>query len=314
MDIVLLLAAIACVVMVNAADSAATKARRGAAGAAGVHQLTHYELAYLAGGPRRAINTALAVLARAGAVRVSRGAHITPVQGVAPSPVPLEQAVLDLLAVRPGGYVAAELRRALEAHPALAQMEGGLRARGLVMGDHHVQVRADKAFARLTAAVAVTVVFELVAFLLLVVGLAGKEFAYIGAVLFGGFGALTGFAAVAKQRRLQRSMITVEGIRALRAARGRHPRGAFDRSSLAMAVGVPVALYGLTELDDRNLCDELSTGDPRGDVSGSCGSHSDSTYCGGGSSSCGGGSSSCGSSSSSSCSSGGGSSCGSSSG
>ncbi|MGI5286887.1 TIGR04222 domain-containing membrane protein [Nonomuraea polychroma] len=97
------------------------------------HALSHYELAFLSGGPRRAINTALAVLATAGAVRVSRGSQVTPVFGAPPSPVPIEQAVLATLAARPGGYRASELRRALAAHPALAELAAGLERRGLIV-------------------------------------------------------------------------------------------------------------------------------------------------------------------------------------
>ncbi|MEV0230003.1 TIGR04222 domain-containing membrane protein [Nonomuraea sp. NPDC050786] len=267
MDHVLLFAAIGVVVLVSLAEKSVEHERRRVSDAPSGdgHHLSSYELAYLSGGPRRAINTALAVLATAGAVRVSRGSQVTPVHGARPSPVPIEQAVLDALAARPGGYRAGELRRELEAHPALAGLAAGLQARGLIVPE-------------------------------------------------GAFG-------TAWQRRRLRNVVTRAGREVLRSARSHHPRGVRDQSSLAMAVGVPVALYGLQDAGDRSLCDELSAGDPGGDCAGACGTHSGggdgATFgghdFGGGSSSC--GSSSCGSSScggsSSSC--GGGSSCGSSS-
>ncbi|MGN9840775.1 TIGR04222 domain-containing membrane protein [Nonomuraea sp. H19] len=118
MDYVLVVAALGLVLLVGIAEQRVERERRRVSELAfsGVgHALSHYELAYLSGGPRRAINTALAVLATAGAIRVSRGSQVTPVYGAPPSPVPIEQAVLDVLATRPGGYRAGELRRELAA-------------------------------------------------------------------------------------------------------------------------------------------------------------------------------------------------------
>lgn len=66
--------------------------------------LTVYELAYLAGGPRRVVNTALGLLAKAGDLRVSRGGNLNAVTTSASDPI--EEAVLAA-AVRPGGVSAA---------------------------------------------------------------------------------------------------------------------------------------------------------------------------------------------------------------
>ncbi|GGP12033.1 TIGR04222 domain-containing membrane protein [Nonomuraea glycinis] len=218
MDNVLLIAAVCVVGLVlaadraaqNAADRARGRARPGGSG----HDLSAYELAYLFGGPRRALNAALAVLATAGAVRVSRGAWVTIVYGARPSPVPIEQAVLDFLGIRQGGCTAGELRHALAEQPALTEL-----------------------------------------------GTA--------------FGVFVGAQAIFKQRRKLGDRVSHEGRRVLLSALRRHPRGLRDRTSLSLAVGIPVALYGLGAVDDRIIAEELSTGDPGGDIAGACGTHGD---------------------------------------
>ncbi|MFI7126214.1 TIGR04222 domain-containing membrane protein [Nonomuraea sp. NPDC050153] len=324
MDYFLLFAALGVVFLVNVAEQSVERERRRVSepeptGAG--HDLSHYELAYLSGGPRRAINTALAVLARAGAVRVSRGSQVTAVRGARPSPVPIEQAVLDALAARPGGYRAGELRRELEAHPALAGLAGGLRARGLIVPEEAFGTAWRRRKLQ-KAAVAVAGGFALLVVALAAAGLAAKEPIFLGVLFFTVIAVVSGLAALARQRRRLRNVLTKEGRAVLLSARGHHPRGAHDQSSLALAVGIPVALYGLQDAGDQSLCDELSAGDPGGDCAGACGTYGggDGTTFGGdssggfggmdfggGSSSCGGSSSSCGSGSSCG---GGGSSCG----
>ncbi|MGN9840776.1 hypothetical protein ACTMTI_21905 [Nonomuraea sp. H19] len=165
--------------------------------------------------------------------------------------------------------------------------------------------------------------FVVLAIVLAVAGPAGHSPAFFISLFFAVMAFLNGLAKLRKQRRRLRNVITREGREVLSSARGYHPRGLRDPGSLAMAVGVPVALYGLADAGDQTLCDELSAGDPSADCAGSCGTHSGggdsyggldfgggSSSCGGGSSSsCGSGGSSCGGGSSSSCG-GGGSSCG----
>lgn len=324
MDYVLIVIAFGVFFLVNAANDAVERERRRVAEAApsgNAHHLSPYELAYLSGGPRRVINTALAVLATAGAVRVSRGSQVTPVHGARPSPVPIEQAVLDTLAARPGGYRAGELRRELETHPALAALAGGLLSRGLIVPEE-AYGPARRRRNVLKGVVGLAVGYLVLLFALDAAGLAGDEPVIIGALFFTAFAAVVGVTAVVRQRRRLRNVVTREGRGVLRSAYGHHPRGVRDQSSLALAVGIPVALYGLGDAGDQTLCDELSAGDPGGDCAGSCGTHSGGSDSFGGhdfggldtgggssggcgSSSCGGGSSSCGSSCG-----GGGSSCG----
>ncbi|TMR97590.1 TIGR04222 domain-containing membrane protein [Nonomuraea basaltis] len=330
MDYVLLVAALGMVLLVSAANQRVERERRRVSEAKPTgrgHDLSPYELAYLSGGPRRAINTALAVLATAGAIRVSRGSHVTPVRGARPSPVPIEQAVLHALAVRPGGYRAGELRRALQTHPALTDLVSGLEGRGLIVREHAFGP-AWRRRQHLQIAAGVAVGFMVLLFVLAVVGLAANEPVFLGALFFGGIAVLNGLVASYRKGRRLRNIITREGREVLLSAHQHHPRGVRDQSSLAMAVGLPVALYGLADAGDQTLCAELSAGDPN-DCAGSCGTYSGgdgttfgsdsyggldfgggSSSCGGSSSSCGGSSSSCGGGSSS-CG-GGGSSCGSS--
>ncbi|MDP4507386.1 TIGR04222 domain-containing membrane protein [Nonomuraea turcica] len=316
MEFVLLMAAIGVALLVNAAVKRVEKERRRVSEAmpsgAG-HALSHYELAYLSGGPRRAINTALAVLATAGAVRVSRGSQVTPVYGAPPSLEPIEQAVLATLAARPGGYRASELRQALAAHPALAELAAGLERRGLIVPEQafarawrrrdHLQIVMIGAAGFAVGALVVSAFIDM------------SPLTFVILLIFIGIALSTGAAGLARQGRGLRNVVTRAGREVLRSARDHHPRGVRDQSSLALAVGVPVALYGLADAGDQRLCDELSAGAPGGDCAGSCGTHSggdgatfgSDSYGGmdfGGSSSCGSGSSSCGSSS------GGGSSCG----
>ncbi|MEO3805889.1 TIGR04222 domain-containing membrane protein [Nonomuraea sp. B1E8] len=310
MDHVLIVAALAVMVLVSAAENRVERERgrvQGTASAGEGHRLDPYELAYLSGGPRRALNTALALLASAGAIRVSRGSRVTAVHGASPSPVPLEQAVLGALASRPGGYQASELRRELESYPALIELAAGLERRGLIVRQPAFDT-ARRHYGLLRLAVGGAAGYLVLVIVLAVAGVAGKETVYIGAVFFSLFAVASGLIGLYRQKRRLRNVVTGQGREVLRSARAHHPRGVRDPRSLSLAVGIPVALYGLSESGDQLLCDELSVGAPGADCAGACGSFSGSDGItfgggdfGGGSSSCGGGSSSCG---------GGGSSCG----
>ncbi|MFI6500496.1 TIGR04222 domain-containing membrane protein [Nonomuraea typhae] len=300
MDVFLVVVALALVILVSRLTNGVRAHRLKVAGAtlsqAG-HRLTPYELAYLAGGPRRAINTALAVLATAGAVRVSRLAQVSPVQGARYAQEPLEQAVLDAVAMRPGAR-AAELRAMLERGPALLALEERLRAAGLLLAEG-AQAPALLRLERVRLAAWVAAGFEISVLLLAAAGVVGLEYGFFGALFLGGYAAFMGFSEYRKEKRMLRNLVSAEGRRVLAAARQHHPSGSGDTSS--------VALYGMDELGDRDLCHGLSAGDPGADCRGSCGAHSDSgssSFGGSDSSSSfsdgGGGGSSC-SSSSSSC-------------
>jgi uncharacterized protein (TIGR04222 family) len=276
MDDLLIVAVVAGVLLVLIAEQHVERARRRVterppSGAA--HPLSPYDLAYLAGGPRRAVNTALTVLATAGAVRVSR-AGISLVYGARPSPVPIEQAVIDFLASRTGGCAPAELRRALGGHEALTAIADDLTRRGLLVPEAALgpaRQRQRWQVAALVAAIGIVAT----AIGLAVTGMMDDLGHLPVLLLFGGFSVIYGAAAILRRRRRLRLLVTREGRAALTSARGRHPRGATGQGSVALAVGIPVALYGLPAAGDPVLTDELSRGDPGGDVSGSCGSHGD---------------------------------------
>jgi uncharacterized protein (TIGR04222 family) len=274
--------AVGLVIVTFTAKSLAGRARRRLPPAE-LSGLSPYELAFLAGGPRRAANTVLTVLARAGAIRVARGGWITPVYGAAPSPVPLEQAVLDVLSH--GGSRASDLRGALGAHPAMGGVIGSLHARRLLVSSPSGKIGA------MAAIVVVTALFDLGVVML---------HPSVGALIFGGLALLVGLVALAGLARPFENVLTSDAVRLLAQERRRHRRT--GSSDLAF----PVAVHGLAASGDPVLVTELSTSDPGSDCRGSCGAGSS---CGSGSS-CSSSSSSC-SSSSSSCSSG--SSCGSSS-
>ncbi|MEV0614994.1 TIGR04222 domain-containing membrane protein [Nonomuraea sp. NPDC050404] len=308
MDVILVIAAVGVFMLVSMAEQRVERERRRIAEtepSGQGHQLSHYELAHLSGGPRRAINTALAVLATAGAIRVSRTSEVTLVQGARPSPEPIEQAVLDALAARPGGCRAGELRRELETHPAFIRLAATLEQRGLIVPEG-AYVTAWRRLDLIRIALGVAVAYLVLLFVLAGAGVAGVKPSFLGALLFSGFSVVFGFAALHRQKRRLRNVVTREGRAVLHSARGHHPRGERDHGTLALSVGVPVALYGLYDAGDQALCDGLSAGDPRGDCTGSCGTYggdggstfgADSyggfDFGGGGSSSCG-GSSGCG--------------------
>ncbi|MFC7647730.1 TIGR04222 domain-containing membrane protein [Streptosporangium lutulentum] len=132
MQVVLYVVVIALILIVGSARAALRREHRRVRSAVTHHrgEMTPYELAYLAGGPRRVINTALGMLARAGAIRVSRGGQISLVAGTRGSPDPVEHAILEALRARGGSGPAGELRRTV----ADGETMSGLRYRLLGMG------------------------------------------------------------------------------------------------------------------------------------------------------------------------------------
>ncbi|MGN9846933.1 TIGR04222 domain-containing membrane protein [Nonomuraea sp. H19] len=230
------------------------------------HQLSPYELAYLAGGPRRVINTALSMLVTVGAVRVSRGSQITAVRG-APSSAPIEQAVLDVLTASQVGYwTASQLRRTLETHAAIASLVHELEARGLMASEQALGA-AWRWLGWLRFAVAAEAGLLILLLILDWADMAGETGTYTWTLLASVSAVGLGINGVRQRRRRLAKRVTAEGLRIVRAASAYHPQGgARDRTSVATAVGMPVALYGLTELDDQALRIELSAGDnPGGD-------------------------------------------------
>ncbi|GAA5072630.1 hypothetical protein GCM10023259_072640 [Thermocatellispora tengchongensis] len=265
--------------LVIGARNAAHREHRRIRAVAPVHVggLDHYELAFLAGGPRRVINTAIAVLARGGDIRVSRGARVSPVHGVPPSSEPVEQAVLDVLAAHPGGMELADLRRAVGGSEAMERLRYGLIGRGLLVPDGaFTPVRTY--VHRLLAVSGGAIVVAVLMMALVAAGPPVASFASLLGVVLAGATGVGGLVAARNLRRALRNVVSTAGHAELTAARRLHRRGAAPVGpGLAYAVGLPVALYGLNELDDAALQEELLREEARSQavstsaVSGACG-------------------------------------------
>ncbi|GGK68116.1 hypothetical protein Ppa06_28760 [Planomonospora parontospora subsp. parontospora] len=249
--------------------------------------ITPYHLAYLAGGPRRTVNTALAMLARGGGIRVARGGQIGLVAGAPPSPDGIEQAVLSALAARSGTCPAGELRRTVAEAQAMAVLRVDLERMGLLVPGGALD-GAGRSLRRLLVAALLAAFFTVDAVVLLAVVDVAEPGLGIGAVLIGFAAALIGLITYGTQRKALRNVLTRAGRDVLDSARRVHVRGSHHGTSgdLAFAVGAPVALYGLSEAGDPALEEELKHSDGGGAyVGGACGGGSggsgDATYGGG---------------------------------
>ncbi|MEU6999550.1 TIGR04222 domain-containing membrane protein [Nonomuraea sp. NPDC046570] len=273
---------------------------------------TPYELAYLSGGPRRVVNTALALMARQGMVRVSRGGNIHAVSDVRSAQDPVERVVLEAVSAHPGGVSAATLRHEVGNGPVMDGLRFHLTGLGLLLPDGSMTtVRTRVNILLLLVCASVTLLVAVIVALLadVVAWDAGTSLA----ALVLGVASMIGVVGHIEGRKALRNTLTSAGSDELSRLRRVHVPGATRSAApeMAFAIGFPVALYGLSELDDPQLMSELGSENHRFSVGGGCAAGA----CGGGSSSgdFGGGdfgSSSGGSSSGgSSCSSGGGSSC-----
>nr|BFE83590.1 hypothetical protein GCM10020093_061910 [Planobispora longispora] len=93
------------------------------------------------------------------------------------------------------------------------------------------------------------------------------------AMLVGALATVLGLSAYRRQKRTLRNVLSRAGHDVLDSARRVHVRGARPATAdLAFAIGAPVALYGLSELDDPALTEELAHRDQAtGSVGGACG-------------------------------------------
>lgn len=240
-----------------------------------------YELAYLSGGPRRVINTALGLLARAGAIRVSRGGQASLVAGARPSPDPIEYAVMEALHLRGGSAPVDEIRRTV----AKGQSVDGLRYRLLGLGLLVPEGALDHAQALLSRLQFASIIEMIVVAGIVLAGATGGLGTF--ALLVGVFSIVGGLSLHSRQKRTLRDALSHAGHRMLASARGTYTRGARPLSpDLAFAVGIPVALYGLSELNEPGLEEELQrqTGSSNC-ATGACGggaSSGDGSFGGGG--------------------------------
>jgi len=239
-----------------------------------------YELAYLSGGSRRVINTALGLLARTGVIRVSRGGQVSLVAGAGPSSDAIEHAVTEALRLRGGSVPVGELRHAV----ADGQAIEGLRYRLLGLGLLVPEGALDHARTLLSRLLAFSAVGVVLAVGILVIGIEGRLAGV--APLVGLIAGLGGLLAYAVQRRALRDVLSRAGHDVLASARSTYARGARPVvPDLTFAVGVPVALYGLGELNEPGLEEGLqrqgASGSGSGCATGACGGGSSSGGWGG---------------------------------
>ncbi|GAA2861405.1 hypothetical protein GCM10010517_20060 [Streptosporangium fragile] len=276
--------------------------------------LYRYDLAYLSGGPRRVVNTAIAVLSRVGAVRVSRGGRVSLVAGAAPSPVPMEQALMEALRVRGGSGDLGELRRAMAEGPAMRKLNDRMLKLGLIVPDGALD-RLGKPLKRLHVVSILGLVAHVVGFIGAFVthepgskGITASGI-FITAAGVGLVSGTSGGIAHRDHRRALRDVLSRAGRDALDSARRTYRKGIRPVTpDLAFAVAVPIALYGLDELRDPILREELGRETARaedGCATGFCGGGSPSSSTGesgsgcwgegdGGCGGCGGGCGGCG--------------------
>ncbi|TMR09562.1 TIGR04222 domain-containing membrane protein, partial [Nonomuraea zeae] len=219
------------------ARSAAAKVRR--------YPLDVYEAAYLAGGPRRVINTALVSLLSQGGVRVSSEGVVTPVQGFRPSKgVPVERAVYRHVASVPGGRTTAEVRHSAGGDHAMRRLGTPLWRQGYLIGPaDRVRTRRRTSWLFVFAALAVVVA-------LLSPFLHGSS----GAIAIAAAAAVAGVICFLWLRRSMANPLTMAGRTALSEAGTLNAAGGKWKGSDEVGL---VALHGLTKLPDRRLADTL---------------------------------------------------------
>ncbi|TMR08465.1 TIGR04222 domain-containing membrane protein [Nonomuraea turkmeniaca] len=294
MDLILLIVSVALAALALSTATALKRehaAARQADTGPRLRELGHYELAYLAGGAYQVAETAIALLAGSGDLRVSRGGRVHQVHSSVVSREPIEEAVLGVVASRSGLPVSA-LRIETTRTLAMDALDRHLEGLGLIQADDAL-VRAGRLSARLRTLSGMAFAFVAGAVLVLIQGVS------LLAALAPALLAVTGLMAaidVRRHRRAARVTLTPSGQETLDVARRDNPRGTAEGP-------VAIALYGLGEVRDPDLQVELtaSTGRRRrrgggayvvgaGGCSGAGGSSpSSGSSCGGGSSSCGGG-------------------------
>ncbi|MFI7452589.1 TIGR04222 domain-containing membrane protein [Nonomuraea sp. NPDC049714] len=284
---------------------------------AGTRELGAYEVAYLAGGALRAVNTAIAVLTRAGLLRVSRGGLLHPVAGAARPGDDLERAVL---AAAGSGASAHEVRHEVGKGQEMTAIHHQLIALGLIAPEEAtgtVRSRLRRlALLSVLCLILVPVTLLCVLYLPEADTMAGAVLA-VGAIALVVTG-ISGLSTYVRLRRALRSLVTYAGQERLSRAKSTHRPGA--PAATVSDISMPVALYGLSAMGDPETEAELNARDNAVPPGGSCaggtcgGSHDTTQSFGGGdfvgssgtsssggsgshsasSSSCGGGGSSCG--------------------
>ncbi|MEO3862753.1 TIGR04222 domain-containing membrane protein [Acrocarpospora sp. B8E8] len=293
MELVLLVSAIVIAVLVFSVASAVSRELRRVRSrhALGGPPPDVYELAYLAGGPRRTVNTAIAMLSAQGKIRVARGGRVTTVAGASGSREAVEQELLDLAAV-PGGRTAGEVRQIMAQGPALIGLMHRLIGRGYMVQDAaltHGRV--------LNRGLGWFVVLSGLNWVISVVALATDSVPVsvfnILALVAGAFVSLIGLGLHQANRTRLRNLLTNAGYQVLSTAKlthrpgsgtsrnfvfysDHHPGHANDNAFAYAAVGGAVALYGLGEFNSPDAAeiareDENPGSSGYGCAAGACG-------------------------------------------
>ncbi|MFI6321683.1 TIGR04222 domain-containing membrane protein [Nonomuraea sp. NPDC050556] len=233
MDIVLTLSAFAVLLLV-VASAAWTAFALAAARVPLPVGLGLYETAYLKGGPRRVINTALVSLVDKGGVHVSRDGTVTPVTGYGDRSDPVESAVYQQVRRNRQGRSAAQVRHAVARHRAMADLTGRLREAGLLKGPGEVR-RAVRPLRWLRVCIAAAGVVALASALPL-------PSIQVRTLVVAAVAAALGLACLYVLGPRLRRQLTMPGT---------------GGEEVAAGAAAPVALHGLARLPDRELSEAL---------------------------------------------------------
>ncbi|GII93188.1 TIGR04222 domain-containing membrane protein [Sinosporangium siamense] len=282
--------------------------------AASLHRddLSTLELAYLAGGPRRVINTALAGMTAAEAVRIARGGLVTVVSGVSQPSEPVERDILAALNGAGGSMQLGALRRQVASGEALSAMRDRLSGNGLVIATAALGKMRRRATGLKIASV-VSIVFA-VASLIAEITFVHPQLTATAAVIVAAVAGVGGFAMLRRHNQALSDVLSGPGREVVMSAKRLHAPGvhhtadadtkasakadakAGDEDSeddgdtkrpkrrvhpagIAAAAMLPIALYGMNEVEDPELREQLAAPDSVSSgavVTGACGGGSDS--------------------------------------
>ncbi|MBF8185579.1 TIGR04222 domain-containing membrane protein [Nonomuraea sp. K274] len=277
MDLILLIVSIVlAVLVVVTVRSLRRELAAAAAAVAGFEprELTPYELAYLDGGKRSAAITAIAVLAEAGMVRMTREGRMYPVRSEVKPRDSLERQVLSFVSGYRSGLTGEELRKEMEGTPHMFSLDrrlieiGMLRPRdAFARADRRLDILSVLTWTAVTGMVGVV----WTALVMRVTLLSAFAVCVLAMVILAARIAIRWYEPRTWPRRL-----TPAGQASLEAAKRDNPRYAAEGPAA-------IALYGPV---DRALADEMSGARRRNRWGG--GGYGGGG-CGGGSASCGGG-------------------------
>ncbi|WP_061298477.1 TIGR04222 domain-containing membrane protein [Herbidospora cretacea] len=206
--------------------------------------LDPYSLAFLAGGPRRVVNTAVAVLVSQGRVRISRDGSVTAVRGIAGAPAErVEQEVLDL-ATGVNGRPLADIRRTVCVGPAVTGIDYGLRGHGLVVADSAL-TSARRANTKLRWLCGLAGLFVPVSIVSLAFGWFESVLWSVLTLIVSVLTWIIGMAVASGNAKENLSVLTPAGHAALRAAKARYPRTRELAYAHNSGNDSTIALYGL---------------------------------------------------------------------